>query len=67
MWEFYLAASEAMFRSGLMNNFQIQMVKDQAALPLTRDYMFEEERRLKGIDSRRHIRAVPTAGEQEKA
>ena len=67
MWEFYLAASEAMFRSGLMNNFQIQMVKDQAALPLTRDYMFEEERRLKGIDSRRHIRAVPAAGEQEKA
>ncbi len=61
MWEFYLAASEAMFRSGLMNNFQIQMVKDQAALPLTRDYMFEEERRLKQIDARRHIRAVPSA------
>ena len=61
MWEFYLAASEAMFRSGLMNNFQIQMVKDQAAVPLTRDYMFEEERRLKQIDARRHIRAVPDA------
>ncbi len=59
MWEFYLAGSEAMFRSGLMNNFQIQMVKDQAAVPLTRDYMFEEERRLKEVDSRRHIRAVP--------
>ncbi len=67
MWEFYLAASEAMFRSGLMNNFQIQMVKDQSALPLTRDYMFEEERRLKAMDSRRHIRPVPVPGEQEKA
>ncbi len=66
MWEFYLAASEAMFRSGLMNNFQIQMVKDQAALPLIRDYMFEEERRLKTIDSRRHIRAVPAARDGEK-
>ncbi len=60
MWEFYLAASEAMFRSGLMNNFQIQMVKHNEALPLTRDYMFEEERRLKKIDGRRHIRAVPS-------
>ncbi len=59
MWEFYLAGSEAMFRSGLMNNFQIQMVKHNEALPLTRDYMFEEERRLKKMDARRHIRAVP--------
>ena len=61
MWEFYLAASEAMFRSGLMNNFQIQMVKDQQALPLVRDYMFEEERRLKEIDAhllRPHLRVV---------
>ena len=65
MWEFYLAASEAMFRSGLMNNFQIQMVKDQEAVPLTRDYMFEEERRLKKIDARRHIR--PVTGREEQA
>ena len=65
MWEFYLAASEAMFRSGLMNNFQIQMVKDQQAVPLTRDYMFEEEQRLKKIDARRHIR--PVAGREEQA
>ncbi len=62
MWEFYLAASEAMFRSGLMNNFQIQMVKDQQALPLTRDYMFEEERRLKSLDARRHLQVVPEPG-----
>ena len=66
MWEFYLAASEAMFRAGLMNNFQIQMVKDQAAAPLTRDYMFEEERRLKRIDRRRHVRAVPDVGEPRR-
>ena len=67
MWEFYLAASEAMFRSGLMNNFQIQMVKDQQALPLTRDYMFEEERRLKEIDARRHIHAVDGTSQPQSA
>ncbi len=64
MWEFYLAASEVMFRTGLMNNFQIQMVRDQQAVPMTRDYMFEEEERLRRIDSgRRHLVSVPAAGQ----
>ncbi|MEM9632548.1 MAG: cyclopropane-fatty-acyl-phospholipid synthase family protein [Pseudomonadota bacterium] len=51
MWEFYLAASECAFRLGGMNNFQIQFVKDQQALPLTRDYMVHEEDRLRTIES----------------
>ncbi len=60
MWEFYLAASEAMFRTGLMNNFQIQMVRDQKALPMTREYMWREEERLRRLDSqRRHLASVP--------
>ncbi len=60
MWEFYLAGSEVMFRTGFMNNFQIQMVKDQMAVPLTRDYIGEEEERLRRIDSaRRHLSSVP--------
>jgi len=60
MWEFYLAGSEVMFRTGFMNNFQIQMVKDQMAVPLTRDYIGEEEERLRSIDSaRRHLSTVP--------
>ncbi len=67
MWEFYLAASEAMFRSGLMNNFQIQMVKDQETLPLTRDYMFEEEQRLKSIDTHRHLRLIGPVAESERS
>ncbi len=46
MWEYYLAASECAFRFGGMNNFQIQFVKDQSVLPITRDYMIEEEQRL---------------------
>lgn len=43
MWEFYLAGSEAAFRSGHMNVFQIQLVRDQAAVPLTRDYVAAAE------------------------
>ncbi len=53
MWEFYLAASECAFRFAGMNNFQIQFAKNQHALPLTRNYMIEEEERLRSIDSRR--------------
>ena len=52
MWEFYLAASECAFRHLGMNNFQIQFVKNQNALPLTRNYMLAEEERLREIDSR---------------
>lgn len=52
MWEFYLAASECAFRYGGMNNFQIQFVKNQHVLPLTRNYMFAEEERLRAIDAK---------------
>lgn len=52
MWEFYLAASECAFRYLGMNNFQIQFTKNQHALPLTRNYMLEEEERLRAIDSK---------------
>jgi cyclopropane-fatty-acyl-phospholipid synthase len=43
MFEFYLAGSEAAFRSGEMMVFQMQLAKDRNALPLTRDYMVEAE------------------------
>ncbi len=60
MWEFYLTASEVMFRLGWMNNFQIQMAKDQQAVPLTRDYIAGEEERLRAIDgAHRHLSSVP--------
>ncbi|WP_137392456.1 SAM-dependent methyltransferase [Rhodoligotrophos defluvii] len=60
MWEFYLAASETAFRFQGMNNFQIQFTKSQHSLPMTRDYMIEEERRLRRreIDGR-HLVSVP--------
>jgi cyclopropane-fatty-acyl-phospholipid synthase len=46
MWEFYLAGSEATFRFGGHMVFQIQLAKRVDAVPLTRDYMYETERRI---------------------
>jgi len=46
MWEFYLAGSETSFRNEGMVVFQMQLAKKIDALPLTRDYMLEEEGRL---------------------
>ncbi len=51
MWEFYLAASESAFRWQGMMVFQIQLAHKQDAVPLTRDYISEEEARLKKIDA----------------
>ncbi|MFN0192710.1 MAG: class I SAM-dependent methyltransferase [Aestuariivirga sp.] len=51
MWEFYLAASECAFRYDGMNNFQIQFCKNQHALPLQRNYMIDEENRLRAAES----------------
>jgi cyclopropane-fatty-acyl-phospholipid synthase len=60
MWEFYLAASECAFRYAGMNNFQIQFAKSQHVLPLTRNYMIEEEERLRRIDGQRpRLKSVP--------
>jgi len=39
MWEFYLAACEGAFRYGASNVFQMQLARDRADAPLTRDYM----------------------------
>ncbi|WP_011580328.1 MULTISPECIES: SAM-dependent methyltransferase [Chelativorans] len=60
MWEFYLAGSEASFRWQDMVNFQIQITKRRDALPITRDYMTETERRL---TARENGTAIPDAAE----
>lgn len=46
MWEFYLAGSEATFREGGMVVFQIQLAHRVENVPITRDYILEEETRL---------------------
>lgn len=49
MWEFYLAASETAFRRHNHVVFQLQLSKRIDAAPLTRDYIFEHERRIDAI------------------
>jgi cyclopropane-fatty-acyl-phospholipid synthase len=58
MWEFYLAGGIVMFESGAACNYQVQYIRDRNALPITRDYMIEAERRY------REAGAAPTAAKQ---
>jgi len=44
MWEFYLAACEMSFHHMRQMVFQFQITRNQTAVPLTRDYMYEIER-----------------------
>ena len=47
MWTFYLAGASAAFRNGGLCNYQVQLTKGRTSVPVTRDYMYEEERRLR--------------------
>ncbi|HWD13764.1 cyclopropane-fatty-acyl-phospholipid synthase [Pseudochrobactrum sp. sp1633] len=53
MWEFYLAGSESAFRWQNMMVFQIQLAHRQDAVPLTRSYIEQEEKRLKRLETRK--------------
>lgn len=46
MWEFYLAACEAGFRHSGLVVFQIQLAKQVATLPITRDYIAQDEQMM---------------------
>lgn len=46
LWTFYLAGSTASFENGGLCNYQIQYARNRDALPLTRDYIKEAERKL---------------------
>ncbi|WP_066765665.1 SAM-dependent methyltransferase [Croceicoccus pelagius] len=46
MWTFYLSGATAAFENGGMCNFQIQYIRDRRALPLSRDYISEAEKKL---------------------
>jgi cyclopropane-fatty-acyl-phospholipid synthase len=62
MWEFYLACSEMSFRKQNMMNFQIQLSKRQRVVPMTRDYIGNEEARLRGRERNARPR-LQVAGE----
>ena len=47
MWEFYLCGGIVMFESGAGCNYQVQYIRDRRALPIIRDYMAEDEKRLR--------------------
>jgi len=47
MWEFYLSGGIVMFETGSGCNFQVQYIRERTALPITRDYMLETERRYR--------------------
>jgi len=51
LWEFYLAGAILMFDSGGAGNFQVQYVRDRAALPITRAYMVDAEQRYLGAEA----------------
>ncbi|MDE2072612.1 MAG: class I SAM-dependent methyltransferase [Alphaproteobacteria bacterium] len=61
MWEFYLAGSEMGFRHEGLVVFQVQLVKNVDALPITRDYMIEAERTMKFAGTERMPRPVRVA------
>ncbi len=61
MWEYYLQSCEAGFRHGSLTVFQLQFTKSIDALPITRDYMFAEERRL--LEQEEHEARPRMAGE----
>ncbi|MEO0032851.1 MAG: hypothetical protein RIS94_2609 [Pseudomonadota bacterium] len=45
MWLYYLAGAATAFEHGDLVNFQLQLVRDRDAVPITRDYIGHEERR----------------------
>ncbi|HEY6256911.1 MAG TPA: cyclopropane-fatty-acyl-phospholipid synthase family protein [Xanthobacteraceae bacterium] len=51
MWEFYLAASEMAFREQGLMVFQMQLTRREGVVPMTRDYIERETRRLHALET----------------
>ncbi len=47
LYLFYLAASMTMFTDGAMVVYQLQYLRSRYAAPITRNYMIEDEERLR--------------------
>ncbi|TAJ30134.1 cyclopropane-fatty-acyl-phospholipid synthase family protein [Bosea sp. (in: a-proteobacteria)] len=58
MWEFYLAMSQTAFEYQDVAVFQVQLVKRQEAVPLTRDYIAQREARLREAESETALRVA---------
>jgi cyclopropane-fatty-acyl-phospholipid synthase len=55
MWEIYLSASECAFRYGSSCVFQMQLARTRDAVPISRDYMIDVERRLAEAEQARSL------------
>jgi cyclopropane-fatty-acyl-phospholipid synthase len=49
MWEFYLAGGIVMFENGAACNYQVQYIRERTALPITREYMLDTERKYRAL------------------
>ncbi len=52
MWLFYLAGAATAFEHASLVNFQLQLVRDRDAVPITRDYIQAAEARLNAAQTR---------------
>ena len=67
MWEFYLAGGIVGFELGTMCNYQLQYVRDRHALPITRDYMLETERKYRELGSEPATSKKPRSSSRKNA
>lgn len=61
MWTVYLAGAATVFEHGGMVNYQLQYTRSRHALPITRDYMLEAERRDRSVTVKTATREVESA------
>ncbi|MCX8507950.1 MAG: class I SAM-dependent methyltransferase, partial [Rhodobacteraceae bacterium] len=66
MWRYYLIASELSFRLGRQVVFQMQLARQQDAVPLTRDYMAEERLPSARLWHRAEERAQPVMAKKAR-
>ena len=66
MWEFYLAGGIVMFENGAACNYQVQYIRERNAVPITRDYMIETERRYREIAGEPAARVRKSRGSARK-
>lgn len=58
MWEFYLAVSEMSFRYGDLMVFQAQLSSNIGTVPLTREYMLEQENAISTVQDARSTKTI---------
>ncbi|PHR22082.1 MAG: SAM-dependent methyltransferase [Hoeflea sp.] len=63
MWELYLSIAECVFLQGSSNVFQLQIGRERDAVPITRDYIGEEETRIADLEPEFLERVVASAAQ----